>query len=200
MLWLPDFNHNLLKLAGISVAMIPAIISTLHDYWKNYRECFSNFIQFKHFSTYFKGLMSELDRKSVEPIALEFGGPALVRPLQFFLTRSTWSLRKMRIIYQGMVSRFISDADGMFTVDGCDCQKQGDKTVGVARQYCGRPREGNQARRLPDARLRRVEMVLPGQFQTVPAKEVVHGGVRDAAQELRHPRARQVSDENRDGN
>jgi SRSO17 transposase len=85
--FIPDFNPDLLKLVGISETMLPSIISTLHDYLLNYKDCFNHIKQFEHFCIYFKGLMSYLDRKSIEPIALHFGGPALVQPLQLFMTR-----------------------------------------------------------------------------------------------------------------
>ena len=47
---------------------------------------------------YCRGLLSALPRKSVEPIALQWGTP--VRTLQRFLRTSIWDHERMRDLYQ----------------------------------------------------------------------------------------------------
>src|SRR3954467_10131941 len=49
---------------------------------------------FSHFGTYVRGLLSDLPRKSVEPIALEAGTP--VRTLQLFLKDHAWDFSLVR--------------------------------------------------------------------------------------------------------
>src|SRR6476659_8864087 len=53
-----------------------------------YRDCFGQKRTAAHFDTYCRGLLCDLPRKSVEPIALEAG--TAVRTLQEFLTTSAW--------------------------------------------------------------------------------------------------------------
>src|SRR3974390_260192 len=54
-----------------------------------------------HFPTYVRGQLSNLDRKSVEPMALEAGVP--VRTLQEFLSQHEWNHPRMRDRLQQIV-------------------------------------------------------------------------------------------------
>jgi SRSO17 transposase len=118
-----------------------------------FRDCFASRPTFGHLGTYCRGLMSDLARKSVEPIALAAG--AAVRTLQEFLTHHVWDQARMRDEIQRRVARdhlpapgprpkpaaaADADADGLGTVgwvDETSVAKKGDKTPGVQRQYCG---------------------------------------------------------------
>jgi SRSO17 transposase len=97
-----------------------------------------------HLATYARGLMSDLPRKSVEPIALA-GGTA-VRTLQEFLTFHRWDHARMRDDLQRRVVRDHMPAPGaargklgvIGLIDETGTPKKGDKTPGVQRQWCGR--------------------------------------------------------------
>ena len=97
-----------------------------------------------HLSTYCRGLMSDLPRKSVEPIALA-GGTA-VRTLQEFLSQHVWDHARMRDQLQRRIVRDHLPAPGESSdplgviglIDETGTAKKGDKTPGVQRQYCGR--------------------------------------------------------------
>ena len=65
------------------------ITKLLDQYVRSYAEVITNKTQRVHFENYLKGLMSNLDRKSIEPIALSLTGEKGVRPLQQFITRTT---------------------------------------------------------------------------------------------------------------
>src|ERR1700743_2002753 len=54
----------------------------------SFRPCFPRRDTFAHLDTYCRGLISDLPRKSVEPMALATG--AAVRTLQEFLTHHAW--------------------------------------------------------------------------------------------------------------
>src|SRR3954451_5277609 len=58
------------------------------EYLRAFRPCFVTTNTFKHLATYGRGLLSDLARKSVEPIALAAG--TAVRTLQEFLTHHAW--------------------------------------------------------------------------------------------------------------
>jgi SRSO17 transposase len=94
----------------------------------------------RHLDTYCRGLLSDLPRKSVEPIALESG--TAVRTLQLFLTDAAWSHDRARDSLQRHVAEVMTNLpkDRLGTVgvfDETSAFKQGDKTPGVQRQYLG---------------------------------------------------------------
>ncbi len=113
-------------------------------YLQDFRPCFVTGNTFKHLGTYCRGLLSDLPRKSVEPIALEAG--CAVRTLQEFLTHHAWDEGRMRDQIQRRVAREHLPAPGgkpvggvgvVGWVDETGVAKKGDKTPGVQRQYCG---------------------------------------------------------------
>ena len=109
----------------------------LNQYVRNYHEIIRNKTQRAHFENYLYGLMSNLDRKSIEPIALSITGENGVRPLQQFMIRSTFNDGVVLTEYQKRLGRAIASKNGMLSVDGSDFVKKGKNSVGVSRQYCG---------------------------------------------------------------
>lgn len=111
---------------------------------QSFARCFSRRETRRHLATYARGLMSDLSRKSVEPIALA-GGTA-VRTLQEFLTHHKWDHARMRDQLQRRVVRDHMPAPGaprgklgvIGLIDETGTPKKGDKTPGVQRQWCGR--------------------------------------------------------------
>ena len=91
--------------------------------------------QFERFSMYVKGLLSDLSRKTIEGIALAFGGN--VRDLQHFAGQSPWETEPMVSRQQELVGETLGEADGVALVDESGVVKQGDASVGVGPQYCG---------------------------------------------------------------
>ena len=114
------------------------ITKQLKQYLENYTNCFTRSQQIKYFETYQKGLLSNLNRKSIEPIALTFLGEKQVRGLQQFMTRSKGWQQNLNHQYQTQLAKQLNDKQGFLSIDESDFIKKGDQTVGVARQYCGR--------------------------------------------------------------
>jgi SRSO17 transposase len=117
-------------------ALGPALASYLDDYLF----CCRYTQTFAHLGTYVGGLLSDLPRKTCEPIALRAGTP--VRTLQEFLRDHAWSFEAVRDRYQGHVAAVLPrlGGDDLGTVgllDETSAAKSGDKTPGVARQYLG---------------------------------------------------------------
>ena len=109
-------------------------------YLNRYRPCFLQKRTAAHFGTYCRGLLSDLPRKSVEPIALEAG--TAVRTLQEFLVTARWDHECGRDLLQQKLAAAVVDlpADDLGTVgviDETSCQKWGEQTPGVQRQYLG---------------------------------------------------------------
>lgn len=105
-----------------------------------FRPCFLQGRTMGHFDTFCRGLLSDLPRKSVEPIALESG--TAVRTLQLFLTTANWDHELARDTLQRHVADVMEGLPGdrLGTVgvfDETSAFKQGDKTPGVQRQYLG---------------------------------------------------------------
>jgi SRSO17 transposase len=93
-----------------------------------------------HFADYCRGLLTDLPRKSVEPMALACG--TAVRTLQEFLKTCTWNHPAVRDHLQRHLADALADQpdDGYGTigiVDETSVVKQGDQTPGVQRQYLG---------------------------------------------------------------
>src|ERR671911_2462018 len=63
-------------------------------YLGRYRDCFLQKRTMANFDTYCRGLLSDLPRKSVEPIALAAG--TAVRTLQEFLVTAQWDHEQAR--------------------------------------------------------------------------------------------------------
>ena len=109
----------------------PALAALL----ETFRGCFLCEPTFTHLEHYILGLLSDLKRKSVEPIALAAGVP--VRTLQEFLSQLSWDHGRGNAALQRMVmDRHASDG-AVGIIDGCGHAKRGDKTPGVQRQWCG---------------------------------------------------------------
>lgn len=93
-----------------------------------------------HFADYCRGLLTDLPRKSVEPLALASG--TAVRTLQEFLKTCAWDHDAVRDRLQQHLAGVLADQpdDGCGTigiVDETSVVKQGDRTPGVQRQYLG---------------------------------------------------------------
>jgi SRSO17 transposase len=110
------------------------------NYLKGYKDCFLQKRTATHFNNYCRGLLSDLPRKSVEPIALASG--TAVRTLQEFLITADWDHPRAHEKVQRRLIRVVEDlpADPLGTIgviDETSSLKKGDKTPGVQRQYLG---------------------------------------------------------------
>lgn len=80
--------------------------------------------------------MLELERKSIEPMAQALEG-GNIQALQQFISAGAWSDTEVLQVHQAEVATTLGRPDGVLILDGCDFPKQGDDSVGVARQHCG---------------------------------------------------------------
>lgn len=88
-----------------------------------------------HLRTYVSGQISELRRKSVEPIALEAG--VNPRTLQEHLSVGQWDHDATERRVQEIVRDDHGSCEAIGVVDETGYPKKGNKTAGVKRQYCG---------------------------------------------------------------
>src|SRR6266536_1932751 len=95
---------------------IAALGPAFASYLGRYRDCFLQQRTSGHFGSYCRGLLSDLPRKSVEPIALACG--TAVRTLQEFLATASWDHGGARDLLQRHLAGVIADlpADRLGTV------------------------------------------------------------------------------------
>jgi SRSO17 transposase len=119
---------------------ITALGPAFAAYLRRFRGCLGQDRTAAHFDTYCRGLLTDLPRKTVEPIALEAG--TAVRTLQEFLVTARWNHDQARDTLQrhlaGVLGGLPADPLGTVgVVDETSCRKWGDHTPGVQRQYLG---------------------------------------------------------------
>lgn len=114
---------------------IEVLRAELDDYLAIYDGCFSRCEGRAHLRHYVAGQLSDLPRKSVEPMADRAGVPP--RTLQDFLATHRWDQALGWQILQRQVAAEHADEQAVGTIDETSFQKCGRKTVGVQRQYCG---------------------------------------------------------------
>lgn len=100
-----------------------------------FRGCFLCEPTFAHMEHYILGLLADLKRKSVEPIALAAGVP--VRTLQEFLSQLSWDHERCNAALQRRVMDGHASDDAIGVIDGSGHAKSGGKSPGVQRQWCG---------------------------------------------------------------
>jgi SRSO17 transposase len=89
-----------------------------------------------HLEVYLEGLVSGLERKSIEPIATAHG--LYRRPLQLFVGAGRWNDRAVLGELRTHVAEEIGERNGILVIDGSGFEKSGPESVGVTRQWCGR--------------------------------------------------------------
>ncbi|MFC1705396.1 IS701 family transposase [Planctomycetota bacterium] len=82
------------------------------------------------------GLLSNVPKKSLEPIA-EFHGVHR-RAIQYFVGAAPWDDDLVTETLRRQISDTWGDPDGLIVIDPSTFPKQGRDSVGVARQWCGR--------------------------------------------------------------
>jgi SRSO17 transposase len=109
----------------------PALVALL----QHFRPFFKREGTFKHWERYLLGLMADLKRKSIEPIALAAG--VAVRTLQEFLAFFVWDHERVAAKLQQLIMDEHASSQAVGVIDASAHAKQGNKTPGVQRQWCG---------------------------------------------------------------
>ena len=107
----------------------------LARFMEKIRHCFKRDKTFGYLQKYMLGLMADLKRKSIEPIALASG--VAVRTLQEFLAFFSWD---HELADKTLVGEVVNREHGKFSIGVLDASahvKQGKETPGVQRQWCG---------------------------------------------------------------
>ena len=104
-------------------------------YLREFDDCFGRVEPAAHLCTYVSGQLSDLRRKSIEPMADAAGTKP--RDLQHFLALHQWDEDRMRDTVAHIVARDHPHTCSIGLLDETGHPKKGDKTPGVQRQWCG---------------------------------------------------------------
>ena len=110
-------------------------IDELKGFHEEFYDCFSRSESRENFFRYTSGQLSKLERKSIEPIALNVQG-GNVRSMQKFVSDVVWDESKILRKYHHMVNEDMGDSNGVLIFDESGFVKKGDDSAGVAKQYC----------------------------------------------------------------
>ena len=111
-------------------------LGELKGYHEQFSDCFSRSEPRENFLQYMIGQFSELERKSIEPIALKVEG-GNIRSMQRFVSDVVWNTERMLTRHHELVNEDMGDPNGVVIFDESGFVKKGEDSVGVAKQYCG---------------------------------------------------------------
>lgn len=115
---------------------IEEFMEELKGFHGEFRDCFSRQEPRERFFQYMVGQLGQLERKSIEPLALSMEG-GKVRAMQSFISDVIWDEKRMIRKYGALVNEDMGDPEGVLIFDETGFVKKGNDSVGVARQYCG---------------------------------------------------------------
>src|SRR3954469_24167025 len=121
----------------------PAVLARLRDYAALFADDFPQAKPARWAGVYLHGLLTDGDRKSVEPLSHRVTLPDGLtskdpeQALQQFVSQSPWDDQAVLRRYRAHLARSSASQDAAFVVDDTTFPKQGTSSVGVQRQYCG---------------------------------------------------------------
>jgi len=115
---------------------IEDFVDELKGFHEEFKDCFSRSEPRENFFRYSAGQFSKLERKSIEPIALNIQG-GNVRSMQRFVSDVVWDEPRLLHKYHNIVNQDMGDSNGVLIFDESGFAKKGDDSAGVAKQYCG---------------------------------------------------------------
>jgi SRSO17 transposase len=108
----------------------------LKGFHENFHDCFTRSESRDHFYNYMSGQFSDLERKSIEPMALNVKN-GNIRAMQHFISDVRWDEEKLSYKYRTMVAEDLGEPNGALLFDESGFVKKGDESIGVGKQYCG---------------------------------------------------------------
>jgi len=133
-----DWDRQVLPPLELNEADIDAITDEFKDFHTLFHDAFKRIEQIELSQCYLQGLMSPIERKSMEPIAINLMNTQRVRSLQHFVSSGVWRTDQLARSHKEETAKTVADPLGVLSVDSSEFPKKGKDSVGVARQYCGR--------------------------------------------------------------
>jgi SRSO17 transposase len=119
----------------MDAVQIRSLESRLKAFLDRFHDCFGRPETRGHLSVYVRGQLSDLNEKSVEPMALRAG--VAPRTLQEFLANYRWNEDNVRRRLHSILASEHASPRSIGIIDETSDTKKGDKTPGVQRQHCG---------------------------------------------------------------
>ena len=127
---------ELLQDAQVDPAVLRGMLPRLDRFLQPFVAALTD-AQRTHAHHYVAGLVSDLDRKNAEGIAYLHDQER--QGLQKFLGQAPWDERPLVAELARQVAAALGEPDGVLVFDPPAFPKQGQASVGVQRQWCGRP-------------------------------------------------------------
>ncbi len=130
-----EYTYSVPKF-DLSKSDIKDFMNELKGFHEQFADCFQRSESRDHFFNYMVGQFSDLERKSIEPIALAVKD-GNVRALQRFISDAPWDDDKIIHKYRSCVNDDLGSPYGALIFDESSFVKKGQDSIGVSRQYCG---------------------------------------------------------------
>src|ERR1700680_870862 len=131
----------LLADADVSPADVRGCRERLHAFLARYLPRFYREEQRELAQVVLQGKLSNLQRKTSEPIAYLAGRHR--KPVQHFVGAGGWDDESVMAELRQDVCETLADPDGVLVLDPSGFPKKGEASCGVARQWCGRLGKGD---------------------------------------------------------
>ena len=128
--------QEMLDQAKVSPEMLQDLLPRLQKFVEPFAESLLEPEQKQHAAEYITGLLSGLERKTGEGIAYLLDQNR--QEQQKFIGQVPWDHQPMLTTLASQVGQELGEPDGVIVFDPSGFAKKGTKSVGVARQWCGR--------------------------------------------------------------
>ena len=120
----------------LTEAQLVPCLSNLKEFLEPFMASLVRTEQRRAFEVYVRGRLSNLERRTLEPIATAAGLPR--RPIQRFVGAGPWSDAPVLGELRAQVVERLGSDEAVISIDPSGFPKKGDDSVGVTRQWCGR--------------------------------------------------------------
>ena len=128
--------EEMLEDAEVSPEMLRGMLTRLETFVEPFAEALDEPAQRRHALEYMTGLLSDLKRKTGEGIAYLHDQQR--QGIQKFIGHVPWDHRPLFATLADQVGARLGEPDAVLVFDPSGFAKKGVKSVGVARQWCGR--------------------------------------------------------------
>jgi len=128
--------RDMLAQAEVSPELIDGLLSRLETFVHPFTACLREPEQHRHTVEYVTGLLSKLEHKTGEGIAYLHDQER--QGIQKFIGQVPWDHAPLLTTLARQVGEDLGETDGVIVFDPSAFAKKGTKSVGVARQWCGR--------------------------------------------------------------
>jgi SRSO17 transposase len=128
--------ERMLAQAEVSPELTEGLLSRLEDFAAPFTAALAGPEQRRHTVGYMTGLLSKLEHKTAEGIAYLHDQER--QGLQKFIGHAPWGQQPLLATLARQVGTDLGEVDGVIVFDPSAFAKKGARSVGVARQWCGR--------------------------------------------------------------